>query len=134
MKNNQPGTHTGSTHQTVTEEIKLQIGKKSIRIGFTEQRVSPLAGMLSWAGYLLKKQVPELLRRMLPHQPTSPNALPPVDIALGFLACRWSRFYRKCCRWSKSPRNRPSRGFSTVSVRRPTKAVLGSFTVGLWSS
>ncbi len=44
MKNNQPGTHTGSTHQTVTEEIKLQIGKKSIRIGFTEQPTWDQAG------------------------------------------------------------------------------------------
>ena len=86
MKNNQPRTHTGSTHQTVTENIKLQMGKKSIQIGFTEQRLSPLAGMLSWAGYLFKKKVPELLGRMLPHQPTSPNALPPVEIALGFVA------------------------------------------------
>jgi hypothetical protein len=86
MKNKQPGTHTGSTHQTVTENIKLPIGKKSIQIGFTEQRLSPLAGMLSWAGYLFKKQVPQLLERMLPHRPTSPNAMRPVDIALGFLA------------------------------------------------
>ena len=86
MKKNQPRTHQDSTHQTVTENIKLQIGKKSIQIGFTEQRLSPLAGMLSWAGYLFKKQVPELLGRMLPHRPISPNALPPVDIAMGFLA------------------------------------------------
>jgi hypothetical protein len=86
MKNKQPGTHTSSTHQTVTENIKLPIGKKSIQIGFTEQRLSPLAGMLSWAGYLFKKQVPQLLERMLPHRPTSPNAMRPVDIALGFLA------------------------------------------------
>jgi len=86
MKKQQPQTHASSTHQTVTENIKLQIGKKSIQIGYTEQRVSPLAGMLSWAGYLFNKKVPELLGRMLPHQPTSPNALPPVEIALGFLA------------------------------------------------
>lgn len=86
MKKQQPQTHTGSTHQTVTENIKLRIGQKSIQIGFTDQQVSPLAGMLSWAGYLLKKRIPELLGRMLPHQPSSPNALPPVDIALGFVA------------------------------------------------
>jgi Transposase DDE domain group 1 len=45
-----------------------------------------LAGMLSWAGYLFKKKVPELLGRMLPHQPSSPNAMVPAEIALGFLA------------------------------------------------
>lgn len=86
MKKPQPRTHTGSTHQTVTEHIKLQLGQKSIQIGFTQQRLSPLAGMLSWAGYLFKKRVPQLLAQMLPHQPSSPNALPPADIALGFLA------------------------------------------------
>jgi hypothetical protein len=58
----------------VTENIRLQLGQKSIQIGFTDQRLSPLAGMLSWAGYLFKKKVPALLERMLPHQPTSPHA------------------------------------------------------------
>lgn len=86
MENNQPRTHTDSLHQTVTEPIRLQIGKKAIQIAFTEQRLSPWAGLLSWAGYLFKKGVPELLERLLPYQPTSPNALPPVQIALGFLA------------------------------------------------
>ncbi len=86
MQKDQPGTHTGSTHQTVAENIKLKIGNKSIQIGFTDQKVSPLAGMLSFAGYLYKKRVPELLERMLPYQATSPNALAPVQIALSFLA------------------------------------------------
>ena len=68
MKKEQPRTHTDSAHQTVTENIKLRIGKKSIQIGFTEQRLSPLAGMLSWTDYLFKKKVPELLgqRRVRP--------------------------------------------------------------------
>jgi hypothetical protein len=86
MKKNRPQTHPGSTHQTVTENIRLQLGEKSIQIGFTDQRLSPLAGMLSLAGYLFKKKFPALLGRMLPHRPTSPNALPPTDIALSFLA------------------------------------------------
>jgi len=34
----------------------------------------------------VQKEVPALLERMLPHQPTSPNALPPPQIALSFLA------------------------------------------------
>jgi hypothetical protein len=42
--------------------------------------------MLSWAGYLFKKKVPGLLERMLPHRPSSPNALAPPQIALSFLA------------------------------------------------
>lgn len=86
MIKDRPRTHTGSAHQTVTEEIRLQLGQKSIQIGFTDQRLSPLAGMLSFAGYLFKKKVPELLQRMLPHRPTSPNALPPAEIGLSFVA------------------------------------------------
>ncbi len=86
MEKNRPQTHKGSAHQTVTENIKLQLGRKSIQIGFTDQRLSPLAGMTALAGYLFKKKFPDLLRRILPHQPTSPNALPPPDIALSFLA------------------------------------------------
>jgi hypothetical protein len=86
MQNDRPRTHTSSAHQTVTENIRLQLGQKSIQIGFTEQRLSPLAGMVSLAGYLFKKRFPELLERMLPHRPTSPNALAPRDIGLSFLA------------------------------------------------
>jgi len=70
----------------VTENIKLHLGQKSIQIGFTEQRLGPLAGMVSLAGYLYKKRFPGLLAGLLPHRPTSPNALAPRDIALSFLA------------------------------------------------
>jgi hypothetical protein len=73
MEKNRPQTHMGSTHQTVTRNFRLQLGQKSIQIGFTDQRLSPLAGMLSLAGYLFKKKFPDLLQRMLPHRPTSPN-------------------------------------------------------------
>jgi hypothetical protein len=86
MEKSRPRTHTDSAHQTVTENIKLQLGHKSIQIGFTDQRLSPVAGMLSLAGYLFRNKFPELLQRMLPHRPTSPNALPPTHIALSFLA------------------------------------------------
>jgi hypothetical protein len=86
MKENPPRTHTDSAHQTVTQNIRLSLGQKSIQIGFTDQRLSPLAGMLSLAGYLFKKKFPQLLERMLPHQPTSPNALAPSQIALSFVA------------------------------------------------
>lgn len=44
----------------MTDTIKLRIGKKPIQIGFTDQRVSPLAGMLSWAGYLFQALVTSL--------------------------------------------------------------------------
>lgn len=86
MEKDRPRTHTGSAHQTVTENIKLHLGQKSIQIGFTEQRLGPLAGMVSLAGYLYKKRFPGLLAGLLPHRPTSPNALAPRDIALSFLA------------------------------------------------
>lgn len=86
MKVNRPRTHTDSAHQTVTENIKLQLGQKSIQIGFTDQRLSPLAGLTALAGYLFKKKFPDMLQRILPHRPTSPNALAPTHIALSFLA------------------------------------------------
>ena len=41
-----------SAHQTVTENFRLQLGQKSIQIGFTDKRASPLAGMLGLTGYL----------------------------------------------------------------------------------
>jgi signal transduction histidine kinase len=42
--------------------------------------------MLTLAGHLFKNKFAGLLERMLPHKPASPNALPPSQIALSFLA------------------------------------------------
>jgi hypothetical protein len=78
-------TPPGKTHQTVTEFIKLETPSETIRIGFTDQKVSGRAGLSVFAGFLQWHQLSELLGKVLPHRPTSPNALPPEDLALGFI-------------------------------------------------
>ena len=72
-------------HQTVTQFIRLNTGSETIRIGFTDQKVSGHAGLSTFAGFLHWHRLGELLARVLPHRPTSPNALPPEDLALGFI-------------------------------------------------
>ena len=83
MKNNvQP--LTDSTHQTVLE-ISTRTGTQSIRIGFTDQRLSAYGGMAVWSGFLQKCGARQQLQKLLPHQPSSPNAYHPTDIAMGLL-------------------------------------------------
>src|SRR5215472_16083742 len=83
MKNTtQP--HTGSAHQTVIE-VSTGKGTQSIRIGFTDQRLTAYGGMAFWSTFLHKRQVRRELNSVLPHQPTSPNAYAPDDLALGFI-------------------------------------------------
>lgn len=86
MKKNQQQSHKASTHQTVTEEFELKTGLKTIRITTTEQKLSGHAGQASFWGYLARRKVRELIAAVLPHRPTSPNARPPVETALGFIA------------------------------------------------
>jgi len=51
--NIKPSNHTGnSVHQTVTEFIKLKTPEQTIQIGFTDQKVSGRAGLLTFAGFL----------------------------------------------------------------------------------
>jgi len=75
-----------SVPQTVTEFIKLQNDGQSIQIGFTDQKVSPHAGLATFAGFLQWHRVMGLLTGILPHQPKSNYALKPAEIALGYLA------------------------------------------------
>jgi hypothetical protein len=69
----------------VTEFIELKTPSETIQIGFTDQKVSGHAGLLSFAGFLHWHQFGKLLSQWLPHRRTSPNALPVAEIALGFL-------------------------------------------------
>src|SRR3954468_22726729 len=79
--------HTdASAPQSVTQTIKLPFGQQTTQIGFTDQRVSPHAGLAPFAGFLHWHQLPRLLARLLPHAPTSNNASKPSDTALGFIA------------------------------------------------
>src|SRR5882724_4824552 len=75
---------TGSTHQTVLE-INTSKGGQSIRIGFTDQRLTAYGGMALWSGFLHKRGVREQLAAVMPHAPSSPNAYVPTDVALGLV-------------------------------------------------
>ena len=77
-------TTTASSHQMVTEEITLHTGKKTIKIGFTDQKLSGHAGQATIWSFARRKGYSKLLREVFPHHPTSPNAADPVDIGLGF--------------------------------------------------
>jgi len=74
-----------SAHQTVTEFIKLKTPEETIQIGFTDQKVSGRAGLLTFAGFLHWHRFGDLLARVLPHQRKSAKAIPVADLALGFL-------------------------------------------------
>lgn len=69
--------------------VRLQIDCKdsspSIRISFTDQRLTAHGGLILWSHFLHQKRFRTELRQALPHEPTSPNAYAPDDIALGYL-------------------------------------------------
>lgn len=74
-----------SAHQSVTEFIKVKTPTESIRIGFTDQKVSGHAGLSTFTSFLVWQRVGDLLGKLLPHRPTSPNAMRPGDLAMGFI-------------------------------------------------
>jgi hypothetical protein len=76
--------HTGSTHQTVIK-INTAHSEQSIRIGFTDQRLTAYGGMAFWSAFLHKRKVRAELQSFLPQTPTSPNAYEPTDVALGLM-------------------------------------------------
>ena len=57
----------------------------SIRISFTDQRLTAHGGMVVWSHFLHQKGFRRQLREVLPHCPTSPNAYDPTDVALGYV-------------------------------------------------
>jgi len=66
-------------------EIDTAEGSPSIRIGFTDQRLSAHGGLIVGSHFLHQKRFRHELAQVLPHDPTSPNAYVPTDIALGFV-------------------------------------------------
>ncbi len=72
-------------HQTVRLQLDTKDGSSSIRIGFTDQRLTAHGGMIVWSHFLHQQQFRRQLEEALPHAPTSPNAYRPADIALGYL-------------------------------------------------
>jgi hypothetical protein len=85
MKKTFSKTADVSAPQTVTDFIKLSTSQQSIQIGFTNQQVSPHAGLTPFVGFLHWHRIGELLSRVLPHAPKSNNAAVPADTALGFI-------------------------------------------------
>jgi hypothetical protein len=75
-----------SAHQTVTQFIKLQTPDESIQIGFTDQKVSGRAGLLTFAGFLHWHRFGQLLARVLPDFKQRRRGYQPFEYALGFLA------------------------------------------------
>src|SRR5689334_20605376 len=81
-------------HQTVTEEfIEVPSGAESIRIGFTDQKISGRAGISSFAAFLHWHRFGELLGGLLPQRQKERTpgrggrpAQSSADIALGFVA------------------------------------------------
>lgn len=66
-------------------QIDTKDGSSSIRISFTDQRLTAHGGMILWSHFLHQKRFRHHLRQILPHSPTSPNAYDPADVALGYV-------------------------------------------------
>jgi hypothetical protein len=71
--------------QTVRLPIDTKDQTSSIRISFTDQRLTAHGGMVVWSHFLHQKRFRRQLREVLPHCPTSPNAYDPTDVALGYV-------------------------------------------------
>jgi hypothetical protein len=69
-------------NQTVRLQIDTKDAESSIRISFTDQRLTAYGGMVIWSHHLKQRGVRQQLREVLPHEPTSPNAYDPTDVAL----------------------------------------------------
>ena len=74
MKPNQVPGPRQEAHQTVRLQIDTKDAAPSIRISFTDQRLTAHGGLILWSHFLRQKRFRQQLREVLPHDPTSPNA------------------------------------------------------------
>ena len=74
-----------TANQTVRLDLETKDGVKSMRIGFTDQRLTAHGGLAVWTRFITERGLRAQLRSVLPHAPTSPNAYDPCDTALGFI-------------------------------------------------
>lgn len=74
-----------TANQTVRLNLGTKDGVKSMRIGFTDQRLTAHGGLVAWTRFVTEAGLREQLRAVLPHAPTSNNAYDPTDTALGFI-------------------------------------------------
>src|SRR3954468_9167654 len=87
-------------NQTVQLSVDTKDGSSSIRIGFTDQRLTAHGGMAVWSQFLHQRGFRDDLRKRLPHAPTSPNAYDPSDVALGYVGgilCGADKLSRVAC-------------------------------------
>ena len=85
MKPKQAQEPRREADQTVRLPIDTKDQTSSIRISFTDQRLTAHGGLIVWSHFLHQKRFREQLRKVLPHCPTSPNAYDPTDVALGYV-------------------------------------------------
>jgi hypothetical protein len=85
MKPNQVPEPRREADQTVRLPIDTKATTSSIRISFTDQRLTAHGGLVVWSHFLHQKRFRQRLREVLPHCPTSPNAYDPTDVALGYV-------------------------------------------------
>ncbi len=85
MQTNLAHTPLPEAHQTVRLNVDTKDGASSIRISFTDQRLTAHGGMVVWSHFLHQRRFRQQLRAVLPHAPTSPNAYDPSDVALGYI-------------------------------------------------
>ncbi len=85
MKKSQASEPRQEANQTVRLQIDSKDRSPSIRISFTDQRLTAHGGMIVWSHFLHQRKFRETLQAHLPHKPSSPNAYDPTDIALGYL-------------------------------------------------
>jgi hypothetical protein len=83
--NNHTHQDTDGTHQLVTVNISTRKGNETLRLGFTDQRVTAYGGLAVLSQFLHKTGFRERLAEALPQKPTSPNAYDPTDLGLGFI-------------------------------------------------
>ena len=86
-----PASHTA--HQTVTKEfIEVRSGGESIRVGFTNQKVSGRAGLSPFCAFLSWHRFGDFLKALLPSREEKVNKgkggrppQPAHEVALGFM-------------------------------------------------
>lgn len=85
MQNNPACSPLSEAHPTVRLNLDTKDATSSIRISFTDQRLTAHGGLIVWSHFLHQKRFRHQLRQVLPHAPTSPNAYDPTDVALGYV-------------------------------------------------
>jgi hypothetical protein len=85
MQKNSARSPQLEVHQTVRLNLDTKDATASIRISFTDQRLTAHGGLIVWSHFLHQKRFRHQLRQVLPHDPTSPNAYDPTDVALGYV-------------------------------------------------